>query len=75
MINGEAPASAEWAASGQWMVYAEQNGAVCFLLEHRFYGNSKPTKYVHNIVRKATELTNFRSRSQLLKFENWSLKC
>lgn len=42
MINGEATASPKWAITGQWVSYAKTFNAVCFSLEHRFYGRSRP---------------------------------
>lgn len=50
MINGEAEASAKWSVSGQWTEYAKSYNAACFLLEHRFYGKSRPTKYVSSSI-------------------------
>ncbi|XP_068441238.1 thymus-specific serine protease [Clinocottus analis] len=43
MIGGEGPSNPAWMQSGTWLTYAEQLGALCFLLEHRFYGKSRPT--------------------------------
>ena len=43
MIGGEGPATAIWVVAGQWIEYAQQYGALCFQLEHRFYGESRPT--------------------------------
>ena len=43
MIGGEGPATAIWVVESQWIEYAKQFGALCFQLEHRFYGESKPT--------------------------------
>lgn len=42
MIGGEATENAKWIVQGQWISYAEENNALCFLVEHRFYGDSKP---------------------------------
>uniref|UniRef100_A0A0A9XTD3 Putative serine protease K12H4.7 n=1 Tax=Lygus hesperus TaxID=30085 RepID=A0A0A9XTD3_LYGHE len=44
MIGGEGAISAEWMVLGAWMDYAKQYNALCFQLEHRFYGESKPTE-------------------------------
>lgn len=44
MVNGEAEALSKWMHQGAWIHYAEQFGALCFLLEHRFYGKSQPTR-------------------------------
>lgn len=43
MIGGEGTASAKWMVEGQWIEYAKQFGALCFQVEHRFYGKSHPT--------------------------------
>lgn len=42
MIGGEGRANPIWVAVGSMMKYAEKYGALCFLLEHRFYGASHP---------------------------------
>ncbi|KAM4771931.1 putative serine protease K12H4.7 [Rhinophrynus dorsalis] len=44
MIGGEGPANPAWMTSGTWLTYAEKLGALCLMLEHRFYGKSHPTK-------------------------------
>lgn len=46
MIGGEGTASAKWMVEGQWIEYAKQFAALCFQVEHRFYGKSHPTQYV-----------------------------
>ncbi|XP_029373345.1 thymus-specific serine protease [Echeneis naucrates] len=43
MIGGEGPANPAWMQSGTWLTYAEKLGALCLMLEHRFYGASHPT--------------------------------
>lgn len=43
MIGGEGEASVEWMTQGAWIDYAQQFGALCFQLEHRYYGKSHPT--------------------------------
>jgi len=43
-IGGEGEASPGWLNYGAWMKWAEENGAALFLLEHRYYGQSKPTE-------------------------------
>ncbi|CAH1395060.1 unnamed protein product [Nezara viridula] len=42
MIGGEGEASAKWMVAGAWIEFAEKLGALCFQLEHRFYGKSRP---------------------------------
>lgn len=46
MIGGEGPANPAWMKEGTWLTYAQKLGALCFMLEHRFYGKSHPTTYV-----------------------------
>lgn len=43
LIGGEGAANAKWMVEGQWIEYAKQFGALCFQIEHRFYGQSYPT--------------------------------
>ncbi|KAK7584018.1 hypothetical protein V9T40_004981 [Parthenolecanium corni] len=43
MINGEAPASPIWMSSGAWLDYGKELNAMYILLEHRYYGSSRPT--------------------------------
>lgn len=44
MIGGEGEASDKWMTKGMWIEYAARFGALCFQLEHRYYGKSRPTK-------------------------------
>lgn len=46
MIGGEGPANPAWMQYGTWLTYAKKLGALCLMLEHRFYGKSHPTPYV-----------------------------
>ncbi len=46
MIGGEGPANPAWMQYGSWLLYAQKLGALCLLLEHRFYGKSHPTEWV-----------------------------
>ncbi|XP_015116043.1 putative serine protease K12H4.7 [Diachasma alloeum] len=57
LIGGEGDASAKWMVEGQWIEYAKQYGAICFQLEHRFYGKSHPTPdlSVKNLVYLSSE--------------------
>lgn len=48
MIGAEGIANAKWMVEGQWIEYAKEFGAMCFYLEHRFYGKSHPTAYVRH---------------------------
>lgn len=43
MIGGEGEATAKWMVEGAWIDYAQRFGALCFQLEHRYYGKSMPT--------------------------------
>lgn len=43
MIGGEGSISSKWMHEGMWIKYAKDNGALCFQLEHRYYGKSHPT--------------------------------
>ncbi|XP_024133525.1 thymus-specific serine protease [Oryzias melastigma] len=43
MIGGEGPANPAWMKNGTWLTYADKLGALCLMLEHRFYGKSHPT--------------------------------
>lgn len=44
MIGGEGEATADWMVKGAWIQYAKEHNALCFQLEHRFYGKSHPTE-------------------------------
>jgi len=44
LIGGEGSISAKWMHSGSWIDYAKELNALCFQLEHRFYGKSHPTE-------------------------------
>ncbi|XP_028402070.1 putative serine protease K12H4.7 [Dendronephthya gigantea] len=44
MIGGEGEANPIWMVEGTWIKYAQELGAFTFMLEHRFYGQSHPTK-------------------------------
>ncbi len=45
MIGGEGEATSLWMTTGAWITYAKQLNALCFQVEHRFYGKSQPTSY------------------------------
>jgi len=44
MVGGEGEANPSWLVAGSWLSYAEATGAALVLLEHRYYGKSRPTK-------------------------------
>lgn len=48
MIGGEGEATAKWMTQGAWIQYAKEHNALCFQLEHRFYGKSHPTEDLSN---------------------------
>ncbi|XP_063763550.1 thymus-specific serine protease [Eleginops maclovinus] len=60
MIGGEGPANPAWMQNGTWLTYAEKLGALCLMLEHRFYGKSRPTSDL------STENLRFLSSRQAL---------
>jgi len=45
-IGGEYGISHTWMNGGAWIEYAEKCNALCFQLEHRYYGKSHPTRRV-----------------------------
>lgn len=57
MIGAEGIANAKWMIKGQWIEYAKEFGAMCFYLEHRFYGKSHPTSdlSIKNLVYLSSE--------------------
>ncbi|GFS04295.1 thymus-specific serine protease [Elysia marginata] len=57
MIGGEAVASPSWMAGGMWTTWGQKHNAVRLQLEHRFYGDSHPTKdmSVDNLQYLSTE--------------------
>jgi len=44
MIGGEVAISDYWIQYGTWIKLAEKFNALCVHLEHRYYGESQPTK-------------------------------
>lgn len=51
MIGGEGEATAKWMIQGAWIQYAKEHNALCFQLEHRYYGKSYPTELVIKFIR------------------------
>ena len=43
-IGGESDASPSWLSNGAWIEWAKEQKAALFILEHRYYGKSHPTK-------------------------------
>ena len=50
MIGGEGEANPIWLTVGDMMKNAQLFGAFTLLLEHRFYGESRPTRYKYNLI-------------------------
>jgi len=48
MIGGEGPLSAFWVAVGSMVEMAKEHKALVIALEHRYYGESHPTRYISN---------------------------
>lgn len=44
MIGGEGSADPRWMVKGSWIDYAKTFKAYCVMVEHRFYGKSRPTR-------------------------------
>lgn len=42
MIGGKEAINPAWMKTGAWIEYAKRFDAMCFMLEHRFYGKSRP---------------------------------
>ncbi|KAF4532425.1 hypothetical protein B566_EDAN003878 [Ephemera danica] len=57
MIGGEGKANPIWMSEGMWIEYARLFNALCFELEHRYYGKSHPTEdlSVKNLVYLSSE--------------------
>lgn len=79
MIGGEGAANPAWMQYGTWLTYAEKLGAICLMLEHRFYGKSHPTRYVGLHVRmqisvsSVRELKNIRIGVTFFSLRNWAV--
>jgi len=43
-VGGEEKISKAWMKDGAMIEYAEKFNAMCFQLEHRYYGQSYPTE-------------------------------
>ena len=66
MIGGEGPANPIWMVEGSWMDYAKEHKALCFQLEHRFYGESHPTEDLS--VKNMIYLTSTQALADLANF-------
>ncbi|XP_062903367.1 thymus-specific serine protease [Mobula hypostoma] len=81
MIGGEGTANPAWMDHGSWITFAEKLGALCLLIEHRFYGKSQPTvdlslsslQYLHS-KQALADLAHFRAvidRKMNLTLNKW----
>ena len=52
--------------SGSWIEYAKEHNAICFQLEHRFYGESHPTEDMS--VKNLAYLTSTQALADLANF-------
>ena len=66
MIGGEGEASKKWMHEGAWIHYAEQFGALCLQLEHRYYGKSHPTSDLS--IKNLSYLTSEQALADLAEF-------
>ncbi|XP_071446706.1 putative serine protease K12H4.7 [Hetaerina americana] len=66
MIGGEGTASPKWMVAGQWIELAMIYGAMCFQLEHRYYGKSHPT--VDSSVKNLIYLSSEQALADLANF-------
>lgn len=66
MIGGEGKANPAWMEAGSWVKYAQDNGAAMLMLEHRFYGNSRPTPDMS--VKNLAWLTSRQALADLARF-------
>ena len=66
MIGGEGTANPIWMVDGTWIDYAQEHGALCFQLEHRFYGESHPTEDMS--VKNLAYLTSTQALADLATF-------
>ena len=44
-IGGEGPANPVWMENGAWIQYPQEHNAMLFMVEHRYYGQTHPTRY------------------------------
>lgn len=47
MLRGENGLSAPFMLAGAWVEYGKKFNAMLFQLEHRYYGQSMPTRYFY----------------------------
>lgn len=66
MIGGESPASASWVQGGYWFELGAPKGALFLHLEHRFYGESRPTQDLS--LQSLQFLTSYQALGDLATF-------
>nr|XP_033332078.1 putative serine protease K12H4.7 isoform X1 [Megalopta genalis] len=66
MIGGEGAISTKWMKEGEWIEYAKRFGALCFQVEHRYYGKSHPTSNLS--VKNMVFLTSEQALADLAYF-------
>ncbi|XP_072049545.1 LOW QUALITY PROTEIN: putative serine protease K12H4.7 [Amphiura filiformis] len=72
MIGGEGTANPIWMQEGTWIEWAQQMGALCLMLEHRYYGESHPTKDLS--VDNLRYLSSEQGLADLAHFRNFMAK-
>ncbi|XP_032526594.2 putative serine protease K12H4.7 [Danaus plexippus] len=68
MIGGEGTADPRWMVKGTWIDYAIHFKALCILLEHRYYGQSRPTMDLS--VKNLQYLSSYQALADLAYFIN-----
>ena len=66
MIGGEGEENPAWLRAGALAEYGEQYGAAMFILEHRYYGQSRPTQDLS--VKNLTWLSSHQALADLAGF-------
>ncbi|XP_072014566.1 LOW QUALITY PROTEIN: putative serine protease K12H4.7 [Amphiura filiformis] len=72
MIWGESEAYSVWIQEGMWIEWARQIGALCLMLEHRYYGMSHPTKDVS--TSNLRYLSSEQALADLAYFRNYMMQ-
>ncbi|XP_047524948.1 putative serine protease F56F10.1 [Pieris napi] len=66
MVGGEGPANPMWMTKGAWITYAKKFKALCIMLEHRYYGESHPTKDMS--TKNLEYLSSFQALADIANF-------